>query len=79
MTAFNNIKPNTMPQSDADKDTDVLIGEIQAGVPGNFTAVQAKISELIGRIVKNGDSDDIVVSGTAVDRGGIRPKHTPLI
>lgn len=69
-----------MPQTDAQKDTTVLLDEIIAGVPGNLTAVQAKLSELKDhRIIKEGDDDDIVNGGVNTTRGGIRPKHQPLI
>lgn len=80
MSAFdNNLKINKMP-SDADKQTDTLISEIKSGVPGNFTAVHAKLDEIINnRIIHNSDSDDIVQGATPVTRGGIRPHHAPAI
>lgn len=69
-----------MPQQDADKDTDVLIGEIKAGVPSNLTVVHHKLDELIdNRIIKENDDDDIVQGGVNTTRGGIRPKHQPLV
>jgi hypothetical protein len=69
-----------MPQTDADKDTTVLLNEIIAGVPGNFTAVQAKLSELKdNRIIKAGDPDELQVGGLDTTKGAIRPKHQPLV
>ena len=81
MNAFdNNIKPTKMPQQDADKDTMVLIGEIKTGVPGNFTAVHAKLDEIINnREIKNDDPDDVQIGGLNSTRGGVRPKHQPLV
>ncbi len=69
-----------MPQTDADKNSDTLITEIKAGVPSNFTAVHAKLDEIINnRFIKSGDGDDIVSGGEQVTRNGIRPHHTPTI
>lgn len=80
MNAFDNIKPTNMPLQDADKDTDILLGEIKSGVPGNLTAIHAKLDELIdNRIVMRGDVDDIVIGDAEVNRGGIRPKHAPIV
>ena len=81
MNAFdNNLKIHKMPQQDSDKDTMVLIGEIKSGVPGNFTAVHAKLDELINfREIKNGDADDVQIGGLNSTRGAVRPRHTPLV
>lgn len=79
MNAFDNLKLKVMP-SDADKDTTVLLNEIIAGVPANLTAVQAKLAELKNsRIIKTGDPDELQVGGFDTTKGGIRPKHAPLV
>lgn len=68
-----------MPQQDSDKQSDTLLSEAKAGVPGNLTAVHSKLDELISRVIKNGDADDIISGGVQQTRGGIRPQHAPLI
>lgn len=69
-----------MPQQDQDKDTTVLLAEIKAGVPGNFTAIHGKLDELIDhRIIAQGEADDIQVGGQNTTRNGIRPKRHPLV
>lgn len=69
-----------MPQQDSDKDTMVLLAEIKTGVPGNLTAIHAKLDELINsREIKNGDPDDVQIGGLNSTRGAVRPKHQPLV
>lgn len=69
-----------MPQSDQDKTTMVLLGEIKTGVPGNLTAIHAKLDELINnREIKANDPDDVQIGGENSTRGGVRPLHAPLV
>lgn len=68
-----------MPQQDSDKDTMVLLGEIKTGVPGNLTAIHAKLDELNSREIKTDDPDDVQIGGLNSTRGAIRPKHAPLV
>lgn len=77
MNAFDNHKKKHMPQTDQDKDSLTLLTELK-----NFIinpTYLAKVNELLGREIKNGDADDVIVSGTPIDRGGIRPKHAPIV
>lgn len=80
MNAFDNIKSKAMPQQDADKTTMTLLSEIKTGVPGNLTAIHAKLDELINsREIKANDPDDVQIGGENSTRGGIRPNHVPLV
>lgn len=63
-----------MPQTDADKTTQQLLAELKAGIPGNLTALIAKVDELIFREVKPNDDDDFEAL-----RGGTRPHHLPHV
>lgn len=66
-----------MPQTDADKDSVVLLNEIKTFIV-NPTYL-AKVNELLAREIQANDSDDIDVGGAHVTRGGIRPKHAPIV
>jgi hypothetical protein len=62
----------------ADKTTQELLTQIGAA-PLNASQ-QAALNEIVNnRIIKVGDSDDFVVGGVEATRGGVRPKHAPLI
>lgn len=67
-----------MPQTNAEKDTKQLLGELSQSLAGNQSLLD-KITELQYREIKSGDVDDLVQGGLAVTRGGIRPKHAPIV
>jgi len=77
MNAFDNHKKKIMPQTDADKDTEVLLNEIKDFIV-NPTYL-AKVNELLFRIIKNGDPDDLEVGNLKTTEGAVRPKHSPLV
>lgn len=66
-----------MPLTDADKDTVVLLNEIKTHII-NPTYL-AKVNELLSREIENGDPDELEVGGLETTKGGIRPKHQPLV
>lgn len=72
--AFDNIKPKNMALSD--ETTEQLLTDL-----GQYIGAMGQLiySELQGRIIKEGDADDIVESHVEVTRGGIRPHHQPLV
>jgi len=58
--------------------TEQLLSQIGSGVLNS--SQQAALDEINNnRIVIKNDSDDVVISGTEVNRGGVRPQHHPLI
>lgn len=60
------------------KTTVELLDQI-GSAPLNSTQ-QAAFNELKNsRVIKEGDDDDIVNGGVETTRGGIRPKHAPLV
>lgn len=58
--------------------TEQLLSQISAS-PLNGSQ-QAAMNELVNfRIIKKDESDDIVQGGEKITRGGIRPKHAPIV
>ena len=66
-----------MPQTNADKDTSILLAEILDGFANQ--TIKDKVIELQYRIIKEDDSDSIVQGGTEITKGGVRPKHIPIV
>lgn len=79
MSAFDPIKKhkNKKDMPVTNLDTSELLDQISAGM---LSQPQSEaLTELYARVIKENDSDDHVVSSTPAWRGGIRPKHAPLV
>jgi hypothetical protein len=66
-----------MPYDPQTKDTKELLDKIAEGM---LTSPQWQaLNELYVREIKQGDSDDFVQNNKNITRGGIRPKHAPIV